>query len=137
MPPTAGKAWLIKIDDLGTPGTLNTLAYQRGGTLNRTAEDIDITSKDNAAWEDVLSGKRTWGLSVDGLIVVGDSAYEDLETAFATDVAVIVSVARPDAKFWEGNARITDFPLDFGFDAGATYSITLKGIGVPTKLWAV
>jgi TP901-1 family phage major tail protein len=132
MPPTAGKNWLVKID-IST--VMTTIAAQRGGALNLEAETIDTSSKDQNAWGQVLPGKKTWSVDLDGLVVESDAAFGEMVSGFVNDTEFTVQTLRPDGKVWQGSAYLTSFPHEFAFDDAATYSATFSGNGEPTKKW--
>ena len=132
MPPTAGKNWFVRVNDSG----FVQVAAQRGGSVTLEADGIDITSKDNAAWSDVLPGVKSWSIEVDGLIVESEQAQQFMLDSFENDTQVEVEVLRPDGNVFRGNAFITSFPHEFGFEDAATYSATFTGAGAPTRFFA-
>jgi TP901-1 family phage major tail protein len=119
-------------------GTAETPVYtkvagQRGGTLNREYETIDVTSKDNFGWSDEEYGVASWSIEADGLLVEDDAGYAALETAFEGAEYVMVRFETQAGNKYEGSAIISDFSIEAPFDDTATYSLTLNGKGAYTK----
>lgn len=113
------------------------LAGQRGCTLNRSASLIDVTNKTNDGWVESLTSTKQWSIDCDGVFVYDDAALVELEEAFLN--STVVKITLKDSKGWgyEGNAVITDFPIEAPYDDAATYSLTLTGTGALTKYTAV
>ena len=106
----------------------NFLAGQRGATLNRSAETIDITNKVSAGWKEMITSVKEWSVDCDGVFVEDDTALKALETAFNANTMVDVKIS--DGEWgYKGKAIITDFPIDAPYDDAATYSLTLQGTG--------
>ena len=106
----------------------NFLAGQRGATLNRSAETIDITNKVSAGWKESITSVKEWSVDCDGVFVADDVALKSLETAFNANTVVDVKIS--DGQWgYKGKAIITDFPIDAPYDDAATYSLTLQGTG--------
>ena len=104
------------------------LAGQRGATLNRSAETIDITNKVSAGWKEMITSVKEWSIDCDGVFVADDTALKQLETAFNNNTTVQVKIA--DGVWgYQGTAIITDFPIEAPYDDAATYSLTLQGTG--------
>ena len=104
------------------------LAGQRGATLNRSAETIDITNKVSAGWKEMITSVKEWSIDCDGVFVADDAALKQLETAFNNNTTVQVKIA--DGVWgYQGTAIITDFPIEAPYDDAATYSLTLQGTG--------
>ena len=57
------------------------IGYQRGATITRSAEMLDVSTKadDDAAF---LPGKRTMNVEASAFYVTGDTAYGALVTAY-------------------------------------------------------
>jgi TP901-1 family phage major tail protein len=117
-----------------TPGTYTKVAGQRGGTLNRERETIDVTSKDGDGWADVEYGLGSWSIEGDGLLVESDVAFQALEDALMDGTIVKVRFQTAAGNKYEGDALVTSLPIEAPYDDTATYSITLTGKGKPTKV---
>lgn len=114
-----------------------TVAGQRGGTFNRSSDTLDLTSKDNAGWQDEDYGVASWTIEGDGLLVEDDAGYLALEDAFDNKQFVQVRWETAAGNKYEGQALIADFNTEAPYDDNATYSITLNGKGQYTKTAAV
>lgn len=112
------------------------VAGQRGGTFNRDASTLDLTSKDSNGWDDVDYSNSSWSIEADGLLVESDTGYLELEDAFMNKATVMVRFETAAGAKYEGTAIITSFPVEAPYDDNATYSVTLQGKGAPTKVAA-
>lgn len=101
---------------------------QRGATLNRSSEAIDVTNKVNGGWKENVAGFKEWSVDCDGLYVVDDAGYAALEAAFNTSDEVELKIAS-GSLVYVGKAIITDFPIEAPYDDIATYSISFTGTG--------
>lgn len=106
-----------------------TLAGQRGATLNRSAEVIDVTNKISGGWKENIPSVKEWSVDCDGVFVIDDAALKLLETAFNESKEVIVELFDGTNWGYKGNAIITDFPIEAPYDDAVTYSLTLQGSG--------
>lgn len=106
------------------------LGGQRGATLNRSAETIDVTSKDSDDWAESIPGKKSWSIDADGVYVISDAAYATLETNFLAGTTIVAYIQFPSGKKYEGTCMITDFPIEMPYDDLATYSVSLTGTGI-------
>lgn len=132
----AGKDWLLAIWD-STGETLLAVAGQKSLTINRSAESIEVNSKDTeGGWKAKLAGMKEWSIDTDGLYVTDDDSHEALSAAFENGDFVCVKVC--DIKHKKGKfgglAVITDYPLEAPFDDAVTYTIKLEGVGKLTDL---
>lgn len=110
------------------------VAGQRGGTLNRSSEGIDITSKDNSGWTDEDYGNNSWGVDIDGVVPENEEGYELLEDAWFNKEFILVQWRTASNKAYQGFARIGDFPEEAPYDDTATYSLSLVGKGEPERI---
>lgn len=113
------------------------IAGQRGGTLNRSRDTIDNTSKDSEGWVEKDYSLGEWSIEGDGLLVEDDTAYMALEDAFMNETILKAQWKTGAGHMYEGDVIVTDFPMEGPYDAEATYSVTLEGTGKPTKILAV
>lgn len=121
-----GIDFLIGVTD---NGKTKILGGQRGCTLNRSSDTIDVTTKDSEGWQENLSGLKNWGIDTDGMIIQGDEAYDYLEECFMESKELDVYLTTPVGKKYTGKAVITDFPLEAPYDDAATYSVSFTGTG--------
>lgn len=109
------------------------VAGQRGGKLNRSGDTIDVTTKDDEGWKNNRVGLLEWSIDGDGLVVVDDEGYKKIEEAFLNRQTVLVQFGVESGLCFEGEAVITDFPLDAPYDDELSYSVKLQGCGALTK----
>jgi TP901-1 family phage major tail protein len=110
------------------------VAGQRGGSLTREYDTIDVTSKDNFGWSDEEYGVASWSIEADGLLVENDAGFLALEDAFEDAKYVKVRFQTQAGNKYEGLAIISDFSIEAPYDDTATYSLTLNGKGAYTKV---
>lgn len=134
----AGKDILLAI--WTADGTkLVAISGQQGLTINRSADSIDITSKDTqGGWKSKIAGMKEWSIDNDGIYVPSDESHTELSAAFDSGTPVCVKVYNGKTKkgMFGGLAVITDYPIEAPFDETVTYSITLEGMGALVDLLA-
>ena len=127
----AGKDILLCIWNLeGTQ--LLAISGQQGLTINRSADSIEITSKDTeGGWKSKIAGMKEWSIDNDGLYVPNDESHTILSQAFEDGDPVCVKVINGKTKrgMFGGLAVITDYPIEAPYDDAVTYSLTLEGMG--------
>lgn len=105
---------------------------QQSLTINRSAESIEINSKDTeGGWKAKLAGLKEWGIDTGGLYVVDDEAHQILSEAFENGDPICLKVINKKKQqgMFGGMAVITDYPIEAPYDDAVTYSLTLEGIG--------
>lgn len=127
----AGKDILLCIWNLeGTQ--LLAISGQQGLTINRSADTLEISSKDTqGGWKSYLAGMKEWSIDNDGLFVPNDQSHSILSQAFNNGDPVCVKVYDGKRKvgMFGGLAVVTDYPIEAPYDDAVTYSITLSGMG--------
>ena len=113
-----------------------TVAGQRGSSLSRDAETMDVTSKDSDGWNESIAGFKSWAIDADGLLTEDDAGFLALEEAYMEGETVLISLTTPSGGKYEGNAIITSFPLDASYDDVATYEVSFTGTGKLNKVSA-
>ena len=70
MPSESGITFLLRVNT-GTAGSpsYTTIAAQRSATLNRSAETIDVTTKDSNRWTESIYGNREWSIDADAYLL--------------------------------------------------------------------
>lgn len=126
----AGKSVLVCIFD-ETGVELLATTGQQGLTINRSADSIEVGSKDSGGWKNYLAGLKEWSIDTDGLYVASDAAMKLLNKYFyegGTICVKVVNVATYSSLFG-GLATITDLSVEAPFDDAMTYSATFQGKG--------
>lgn len=106
---------------------------QRGGKLNRSGSEIDVTTKDTGGWKASKVGLLEWSIDGDGVFLESDEGFKALEGAFLQRKEVLVKMGTATGLHYKGKAVVTDFPLDMPYDNEITYSVKLKGTGALEK----
>lgn len=120
-----GRAVVIKIKGEGEEWIA--VAGQQGGSLERSVETVDISSKDSEFNEYEL-GQMEWSVSLDGLLKLTDNGFALLEEKFMNKEEVMIQFVA-NGNTYEGKCMITSLPLEFGYEDMVTYSCDLQGTG--------
>lgn len=127
----AGKDILLCIWSIdGTK--LLAISGQQGLTINRSADTIEISSKDTqGGYKSYLPGMKEWSIDNDGLYVPNDQSHSILSQAFESGDPVCIKVVDGKRKLgmFGGLACVTDYPIEAPYDDAVTYSLTLNGMG--------
>ncbi len=128
---TAGKDLLLSVWKFDGSKLL-VIGGQQSLTINRSAESIEINSKDTeGGWKAKLAGMKEWSIDTGGLYIVDDEAHQILSDAFENGDPVCLKVINKKKQqgMFGGMATITDYPIEAPYDDAVTYSLTLEGIG--------
>lgn len=127
----AGKDILLCIWNLdGTQ--LLAISGQQSITINRSADTIEISSKDTqGGWKSYLAGMKEWSIDAEGLFVPNDQSHKILSQAFENGDPVCLKVVDSKRKvgMFGGLAVVTDYPIEAPHDDATTYAMTLSGMG--------
>lgn len=132
----AGKDILLAIYNADGSALL-AISGQQGLTINRSADSIEITSKDTlGGWKSKIAGMKEWSIDNDGLYVPNDESHNILSESFENSDPVCLKVINGKTKkgMFGGLAVITDYPIEAPFDDAMTYSLTLEGMGALVDL---
>lgn len=132
----AGKDILLCVFNMAGDELL-AISGQQGLTINRSADTIEITSKDTeGGWKSYLAGMKEWSIDNDGLYVPNDQSHGILSTAFENGDPVCIKIVNGKTKvgMFGGLAVITDYPIEAPYDDSMTYSVTLSGMGALVDL---
>ena len=109
------------------------VAGQRGASLSMSADELDITDKTTEGYKAYLAGLKEWTISCDGLVCIGDTAYDALVTAFLAGKTVDVEL-KGNAFGYKGKVSIASMDFDAQYEDALTYSCELKGASALTKV---
>ena len=109
-----------------------TVAGQQGTTLNMNADTIDVTDKTSGGWKTYMPGLKEWSIDQDVFYTIGDESNQLLLNAYLNrePITVFLQVGKDDEAgriSFEGEAYITEFPMDFALDNAASISMSLSG----------
>lgn len=127
----AGKDIILAVFD-STGANLLAISGQKGLTINRSADSIEVTSKDTqGGWKSKIAGMKEWSVDNDGFYVPSHASHKALGTAFQNSDPVCIKIVNGKTKksMFGGLAYVTDYSLEAPYDDGMTYSITLDGNG--------
>ena len=119
-------------------------AHAQTSSISFSNALIDTTTKDSASWEEMISGRKSWTVSADGLAdfddVTGGTSTEGFSDYALAGTPVFITFQRPstglssgDLEGWSGAAFIESFEVAGPSDDVVTYSVSLKGTGALTK----
>lgn len=118
-------------------GAYKVVGGQRNATLNRGSETLDVSNKaTGGAWKEFIAGAKEWSVDGDGILIDGDEAFGLLEDAYLSGALVEVKIGDDSGWGFQGNAIITDFPVEAPYDDALSYSMTLQGTGALSKVAA-
>lgn len=132
----AGKDIILAVFD-ETGADLLAVSGQQGLTINRSAESIEIGSKDGSSgWRGKIAGMKEWSIDNDGLYVPSDETHRILGKAFEDSDPVCLKVVngKTQKAMFGGLAYISDYSLDAPYNDAMTYSISLEGNGALADL---
>jgi len=98
---------------------------QRNVTFERSADEIDVSSKASDD-EKILLGRKRYSVQLDSLYVPTDAAYAALDGAFENKKPIKVQRFENGVATKEAEAYITSLSEAFPDQAEATVSIGLK-----------
>lgn len=127
----AGKDIILAVFD-STGTDLLAISGQKGLTINRSADSIEVTSKDTkGGWKSKIAGMKEWSVDNDGFYVPSHASHKALGTAFQNSDPVCIKIVngKTQKSMFGGLAYVTDYSLEAPYDDGMTYSITLDGNG--------
>lgn len=115
----------IKKGGIATP-----IGGQKGASLSRSAEAIDVSDKTSGGWTESIVGLKSWAIDCEGFITLGDTGFAEVVTAFdnRSPLEVEIKVGGEDGYTYTGSAIITDFPEEYQQDDAVTYSLSLTGV---------
>lgn len=128
---TAGKDLLLCVFN-SDGSTLYAISGQQSLSITRSADTIEITSKDTeGGWKSSMAGMKEWSIDNDGLYVNGAASHAALTKAFENSDPVCLQIYNQKTKkpMFGGLAAITDYSLDAPYDDAMTYSLSFQGMG--------
>jgi len=105
---------------------------QRDVTFEETTDEIDVSSKDSRN-KRVLPGRYSATISLDALYVPSDDAYEKLQDAMRTGVAVKVMRQEDGVSLESADAIVTSISAAGPDQGEATISVALTIDGAWTE----
>lgn len=105
------------------------VAGQKGTSLSRSAETIDVTDKDSGGYSESIVGLKSWSIETEGWVCLGNAAFDLLVDAFdkREKIEVEIKVGDEGGYTYKGQAVITDFPEEYPVDDAVSFSLSLAG----------
>jgi len=126
----AGVDVLLKVTD--ESGVKQIVGGQTNCTLNREAETISVTDKTSGGFTSSIAGLISWSVDCDGFVVLGDTAFDLIESTFLARKSIEVEIrvganSEAEGVTYTGSGFIVDLPLEFSMDDAVTYAISIEG----------
>ena len=127
-----------------TDGSEIKFAHSNSASISFSNAIVDVTTKDSNSWDEVISGRKSFSISTEGLADFDDVASAQSTEGFS-DYAlagntVFFQFQRPatglttgDMTGWNGSGIIESFEVSGGSDEAVTYSVSIKGSGALVK----
>ena len=129
---------------IGNTSTTTKFAHAQNASISFSNALIDTTTKDSDSWEEMISGRKSFTISTDGLSDFDDVTSENAQEQFSdfalAGTEVFFTFERADTGNagdllgWSGKAFIESFETSAGADEAVTYSVSLKGTGALVKV---
>lgn len=114
---------------------------QQGLTINRSADTVDVSSKDTAnGWKAQLAGTKEWSIDNDGIYIINAESHQLLGKYFTNGELVCLKIVDKKENYkplFGGLASITDYTLEAPYDDSMTYSLSFAGYGELVDLTAL
>lgn len=111
------------------------LGAQRGGTLTINMDTIEVTAKNDDLAKEFVSGRYTWNVDCDALVVIGDAGVEQFEAVALSGQEVYVKFEVSDGtntKTYTGKGIVTSYSVTGSMGDVATVSCSIQGTGALT-----
>jgi TP901-1 family phage major tail protein len=122
----------INTGTLGSP-TYTTISGQRSATLTFSKNSVDVTHKGDAGWERTLGISRGVSISCEGFADEADPGFQELRNVFWNNVQDQFQFVTPGAVTYTGTFELESLDETSPYDDAASFSCTLKSVGVITK----
>jgi hypothetical protein len=121
-----------------TPGTYNEILGQQDLAVERQASTIDLSSKDDFPYAAQGAGMRTLTINCsllpdlpDGFTRLETLANSTVSTAFNVQIRKGGSAGTDSDAVFEGSVYCTNFPTNFGQNAGVSCNFALVAAAAP------
>lgn len=126
--PLKGKSFAIKVSTT-TGGTYNAVANMNSASMNRSGENLDITTF-TQSYINRLQGLKDCSYSVSGFHDAGDTNGQTvIETAFENDSDLFVQFLPNGTAGWKQQVRVASIDIDVDVAGVVSKSYSLEGTG--------
>ena len=127
-----------------TSGSEVKFAHAQTASISFSNSLVDVTTKDSNSWEEMISGRKSFTLSTDGLADFDDATsggtegFSDYALAGTEVFFTFERTAGASGTLtgWSGKAYIESFDISAASDDAVTFTCSLKGTGALTKVTA-
>ena len=116
--------------------TKEVFAHAQSASLSFSNSLIETTTKDSSSWTEMISGKKSFTISTDGLIdyasITDEQNFEDFADIAIAGTKIYFTIGN-GSDTYEGEGFIESFEANGGTDDVATYSCSVSGTGALSK----
>lgn len=128
-----GKDWRIYVGDGGGTEVFSALGGEGSFEMQRSSDDIDLTTKDDATYKNGTYGLQQITISVNGKLKLPDTALVRLDTVAKSGTPETnIQIKKGSTIKYQGRVSIGNFSTAFPSDGAATYSFSARNVGAPT-----
>lgn len=119
---------------LNIASTWTDLAFFRSNTLTINGETVDVTTKGDMPWRQLLAGAglRSMSLSGEGVVVDDDAHIDLLEAASLDGSHLTMRIVSEKGDYYSGTFEVTSFERTGEHNGSETFSISLESASEPT-----
>lgn len=127
----AGKDWLLKIEDSGTPGQFTTFGGLRSNSLTINNEAIDVTNKGSNQWRTLLDGAgiRSMSISGSGVFTNSQTLSQARQDCINGTLRKFQMIDDDSGDTFEGFYKITSMERGGEYNGEMTWSLSLESSG--------
>ena len=114
------------------------IALGKSCTLNLSADEMDVTSKDSALWGEFRPTVKHWDVSTDNLVNISATSTHSVDYILdkliaGTSVHLKFQTAVSGDTYWHGTAYVTSVSINAAQNEVASYTATFKGTSTLTN----
>ena len=123
-----GKNFIVSVNT-GTEAspTWTAIAAQQSAKLNRKQATVDVTTKDSDNKREFIPSISEWSVDCNGLLILTDTGYQQLEKQFEDQASVSIQITRSDNATYTGLAIMTKLDESYPFDKEAAVDVSFQG----------
>lgn len=128
-----GRLFLLKLGNGATSETFTTVAGLRANSIAINNEMVDVTTKDNSGWRELLEGVSFKSVSVSGSGIIQGSTNRVAVTGKALSGTIDnYEIVFEDGDKFTGAFQVTSCELTGSHDGAEEYTMTLESSGAVT-----
>ncbi|RYF47565.1 MAG: hypothetical protein EOO38_11900 [Cytophagaceae bacterium] len=135
MPAMKSNLFLLKIGNGATSNEVfTTVAALTNVQLTFNKGNVDVTTKDAAAWAQSLEGggQRSVQIQANGMLQMTDATQASLKAAALATTNTNFQISDEKLNVWQGRFAITQYEEDGAVNGVHTFKITMMSDGATT-----